>query len=121
MQFLIPKDPKLAWTMLYSQLQVRQDISCCRQGYGVFFSGRQANAIYHGLKALQIAPGYHFGAIGHLCSAVEPISAMELQYGFYDIERDGAPNFDDLHAKIDPHTRAILAVHYFGFPQPMRA
>jgi dTDP-4-amino-4,6-dideoxygalactose transaminase len=47
-----------------------------------------------------------------------------LSYGarvtFYDVQPDGSPNFADLQAKIDRHTRAILALHYFGFPQPMR-
>ena len=56
----------------------------------------------------------------HCTSLVEPI----LQYGsnakFYDINSDLTPNFDDVREKIDRNTRAIVVVHYFGFPQPIR-
>lgn len=121
MPSLIPKDPKLAWTMLYAKrpgtpehaLLAIKDMAC-------FFWAR--NAIYHGLKALEITPGANILVPSYICAAaVEPILIYGANVRFYDIAPDGAPNFDDLLAKIDPHTRAILAVHYFGFPQPMQA
>jgi dTDP-4-amino-4,6-dideoxygalactose transaminase len=39
---------------------------------------------------------------------------------FYDIRLDLTPNFDDVKKKIDRKTRAIVAIHYFGFPQPIQ-
>jgi len=47
-----------------------------------------------------------------------------LKYGgevkFYNVSLDLKPDFTDIKSKIDGKTRAILAVHYFGFPQPIR-
>ena len=79
------------------------------------------NGIYHGLAALGVKPGDNVLVPSYHCtSLVEPILKFGSNAKFYDINTDLTPNFDDLKKKIDRKTRAILAVHYFGFPQPIR-
>ena len=59
---------------------------------------------------------FHPIIVNHL---VEPIVKYGSNAKFYDINTDLTPNFDDVREKIDRKTRAILVVHYFGFPQPI--
>ena len=119
--FLIPKEPLLRWSLLLPRLY-REPLPRpfnSKQTQHVFW-GR--NAIYHGLTALGLSrndtvlvPAYHCAA------AIEPI----IQYGaavtFYNVRQDGAPDFEDVRSKITPTTKGVLVIHYFGFPQPMRA
>jgi dTDP-4-amino-4,6-dideoxygalactose transaminase len=39
---------------------------------------------------------------------------------FYQVGRDCQPDFSDIEARICGETQAIMAVHYFGFPQKIR-
>lgn len=79
------------------------------------------NAIYHGLKALRLRPDDTVLVPAYHCaSAIEPICQYGARVAFYNVRRDGSPDFQDLQAKIDKSTRALLAIHYFGFPQPIR-
>jgi len=85
----------------------------------LFFWAR--NAIYHSLRALDIHPGETVLLPAYICSAaVEPIEAYGAKAVFYGVERNCVPVFSDLEARIDGGTRAILAVHYFGFPCGIR-
>jgi dTDP-4-amino-4,6-dideoxygalactose transaminase len=79
------------------------------------------NAIYHGLSALDVKPGDNVLVPAfHCTSAVQPILSYGGEVKFYDVNLDLSPNFDDIRGKIDHKTRAILAIHYFGFPQQIR-
>lgn len=49
---------------------------------------------------------------------VEPLYDLGLEPRYYAIERDLGPDLEDLETRIDDWTRAVMAVHYFGFPQP---
>jgi dTDP-4-amino-4,6-dideoxygalactose transaminase len=89
-----------------------------QRAYYVFWA---RNAIYHGLKVLQISAGDSVLVPSfHCAAAVEPILRYGAKVKFYNIRRDCSPDFDDLQAKIDTKTRAVMAIHYFGFPQPIR-
>jgi hypothetical protein len=69
---------------------------------------------------LGVSPGDHILVPSfHCATAVEPIVQYGAKIKFYKINRDCSPNFYDIQAKIDKKTRAILAIHYFGFPQPI--
>jgi perosamine synthetase len=119
--FLIPKDPLLRWSCVRPRLDreaLPPPFSTSRTQQ--VFWGR--NAIYHGLKALGVSaddtvlvPAYHCAA------AVEPIIQYGARVTFYNILRDCAPDFEDVRTKITPTTKAVLVIHYFGFPQPIRA
>lgn len=77
-------------------------------------------ALWHGLRLLGVGagdrvlvPAYHCGvevdAILHAGAAVDFVRVM----------RDGALDASDLRARATPATRAVLAIHYFGFPAPL--
>jgi perosamine synthetase len=62
-------------------------------------------------KAQVLAPAY-------ICrAAVDPILAYGAEVVFYGVDRDCKPDFADLERKICSKTRALVAVHYFGFPR----
>jgi len=78
------------------------------------------NALYHGLRALDIKSGDKVLIPAYHCtSVVEPI----LQYGgevdFFNIDLDLEPDLREIESKIDSRTRAVLVIHYFGFPAPI--
>lgn len=119
--FLIPKDPLLRWSCLLPRLGREALLSPAgtSQAQHVFW-GR--NAIYHGLAALDISrddtvlvPAYHCAA------AIEPIVQYGAKVTFYNVKQDCTPDFEDVRSKISPTTTAVFVIHYFGFPQPMRA
>jgi len=57
----------------------------------------------------------------YICTAaVEPVEAFGGRVEFYEIRKDCIPDLADLEARIDDQTRAILAVHFFGFPCAIR-
>jgi len=50
---------------------------------------------------------------------MDPVAAAYIPYEFYRIHRDLRADFNDLVEKIQNNTiRAVLLIHYFGFPQP---
>lgn len=119
--FLIPKDPLLHWSLLRPRLnrEALPPLFDRSQAQHVFW-GR--NAIYHGLTALGLTcndtvlvPAYHCAA------AIEPIIHYGAKIVFYNVRQDCTPDFEDIRSKITPTSKAVLAIHYFGFPQPMRA
>jgi perosamine synthetase len=83
-----------------------------------FFWAR--NALYYSLKALGISRGAQVLLPAYLCkAAVEPFEAFGAKVQFYGVDRRCQPDFSEIEAKISPRTEAVLAVHYFGFPQRM--
>jgi perosamine synthetase len=121
MRPLLPKEPLLAWHLL------------ARGGRGPglprlpgaisahdFFWGR--SAIYHGLRALGVGPGDAVLVPAfHCASAIEPVIRVGAEPRFYAIRRDGSVDLDDASRRIDGRIRALMAIHYFGIPQPVRA
>jgi perosamine synthetase len=82
------------------------------------FSGR--TAIYHGLRLLGILAGESVLVPAFNCAAlVEPIRRHGARVSFYRVNTDCSPDFDDIERRTDSKTRAVLAIHYFGFPQPL--
>ncbi len=118
--FLIPKAPLLSWKFLTHRSGCVRfpGLSRTARRY-LFFWAR--NAIYHCLKALDIAPGDRILMPAYICAAaVEPIVAYGAEVFFYDVRRDCLSDLSEIEAKIDARTRAVMLVHYFGFPQPVR-
>jgi dTDP-4-amino-4,6-dideoxygalactose transaminase len=80
------------------------------------FSGR--TAIYHGLRVLGISAGESVLVPAFNCaSLVEPILRHGARVAFYKVNADCSPDFDDIERRTDSKTRAVVAIHYFGFPQ----
>ena len=83
-----------------------------------FFWAR--NAIFYSLKTLGISPGSHVLLPAYLCrAAVEPFEVFGADVEFYPISRGCEPDLAELEARITQRTKAVLAAHYFGFPQPI--
>jgi perosamine synthetase len=123
--FLMPKEQFPSWEYLsvfalprvVEGAQNRRDICSGRSCF--FFWAR--NAIYYSLRALGISQGAHVLLPAYLCeAAVEPFEAFGAQVEFYSIGRQCSPNFAEIEAKIRARTEAVLAAHYFGFPQDIR-
>lgn len=118
--FLMPQDAVFSWRSLSAHSGQERLVN---QDHGVtrwrFFWAR--NAIFHGLRALKISPGARILVPAYICkAAVEPIIAYGAKPVFYDVGRDCLPDIDVIESKLNPGTEALLAVHYFGFPQEIK-
>ena len=119
-QFIVPKEPELHWRMLLPSLR-QEPLFVPPKSHTAHYLFWARNGIYHGLAALGIKPGDNVLVPAYHCtSLVQPVLSYGSEARFYDINADLTANFGDVKAKIDRKTRAILAIHYFGFPQPIR-
>ena len=78
--------------------------------------GRQA--LWHGVRALGLSasdeilvPAYHHG------SEVEALLQAGLACTFYEGSEELSPDEDELETLLTDRTRALLLIHYAGFPQ----
>ena len=109
---LVPADPCFSLRALKFGTGSRKSDKATRFH---FFWAR--NAIFHGLRALGLQPGQMVLVPAFICAAaIEPIEHFGADIGFYATQRNCAPDWSDLESKIRGNVRAILAVHYFGFP-----
>jgi hypothetical protein len=83
-----------------------------------YFLGR--NALWHGLRSLRLdagdevlVPAYNSGA------EVDAIVAAGLTPRFFRVGAGPLPDLRDMQSRVTARTRALLAIHYFGFPQPL--
>jgi hypothetical protein len=83
-----------------------------------YFLGRYA--LWHGLRSLRLnqgdevlIPAYNSGA------EVDAVIAAGLSPRFFRVHPDLTPDLDHLQKAVTSRTRALLAIHYFGFPQPL--
>ncbi len=119
-RFLLPKEQRLSWGFLARRSRCARLPGMAKTARRYFFFWAR-NGIYHCLRALGLSPGDRVLAPAYVCAAaVEPLAAYGAEVVFYQIHRDCTPDFSDLEAKSDARTRAVLAVHYFGFPQGIR-
>lgn len=86
------------------------------QGCRLFALGR--HALWHGVRALGLeprdeilVPAYHHG------SEVEALARAGLACRFYAGSDELQPTESELEALVGPRTRALLLIHYLGFPQ----
>ena len=84
----------------------------------LFYFGR--GALWQAIKSMQLSasdnvlvPSYHCGV------EIEAVFMAGVQLRYYDIQEDFTIDISDLQSRIDASTRAILLIHYFGFPQPV--
>jgi perosamine synthetase len=85
-----------------------------------FASGRAA--LLAGLRALGIGPGDEVLLPAYLCeSVVTPVETTGAQAVFFPIGRHFEVDLAALEAAVGPKTRAIVVIHYLGFPGPVEA
>lgn len=117
--FAIPREPRLRASMLLRGGARPSAPSPVPGSPAVaLFSGR--NAIYHGVRLLGLRPGDRVLVPAYHCSAlVEPILRHDAAVDFYRIGRACELDIADIRQRLTARTRGIVAVHYFGFPQPI--
>lgn len=104
--------------------QHKIDEGLFRRFYGkdatLFYFGR--GALWHAIRSLHLSasdnvlvPSYHCGV------EIEAVSMAGVQLRYYDVQEDLTIDLSDLQNRIDTGTRAVLLIHYFGFPQPVDA
>ncbi|RZA28645.1 MAG: DegT/DnrJ/EryC1/StrS aminotransferase family protein, partial [Lysobacteraceae bacterium] len=62
-----------------------------------------------------LVPAYHSP------SMIPPVHWCGASVVFYRVRADSTIDVDDIASKIDSSVRAIMATHFFGFPQDLRA
>jgi perosamine synthetase len=115
----IPQDPFLSRRFL--RLRKQSDGSSAAQGASrhYYFSWAR-NAIYHSLRVGGLVPGDAVLVPSYVCKVVpEAIRGYGADVLYYRIDRNCLPDLSDLAGRVGGRTRALLAVHYFGFPQPV--
>lgn len=119
--FIVPRDPRLRLRMLDPLAPRHRLPPPLAPGQTLHVSlGRYA--LYHGLRVLGLEPGDAVLVPAfHCTSAVEPLLAFGVRVGFYRVRQDSSVDLDDLDGRITAGTRAVLVIHYFGFPQAIRA
>jgi dTDP-4-amino-4,6-dideoxygalactose transaminase len=86
-------------------------------GNAIFLTSARVG-IAHVLRAHRIGRGHEVLLPAYHCPAmVEPVTQCGATPIYYRIRGDTHVDLDDVGAKCGPRTRALVAVHYFGFPQ----
>jgi perosamine synthetase len=79
-------------------------------------------AIAHALELAGVQPGQKVLVPAYHCIVmIEPIVHVGAVPIFYRVREDLSVDLDDVEAKTDGETRALIAVNYFGFPQDLFA
>lgn len=78
-------------------------------------------ALYLGVRLLGLRPGDAMLVPAYCCGAeIDSLLSAGLRPVFYSVGPDLVPDLAHLDHLQDPSIRAILVIHYFGRPQPMR-
>lgn len=80
--------------------------------------GYGRSALYACIQALRLdgsesilMPAYHCGV------EIEVANYCGLNVVFYDVRADGSVDVEELRSRLDQRTRAVILIHYYGFPQ----
>lgn len=93
---------------------------------GVFDNGKvlwtfnARSALEIGLQSMQLQRGDEILVPAYHCPVmIYPIIEAGLVPIYFRIQKDCSIDFDDLQKKLSSRSKAIIAVHYFGFPAQM--
>lgn len=79
-------------------------------------------ALWGALQALGLKSGDGLLAPSFLFHTVlNPARSLGVECEFYDVDASLSPDPSDVSARIDVRTKAVVVVHYFGFPGPVGA
>jgi perosamine synthetase len=85
----------------------------------VFYESGRA-ALWRALWSSGIGPGDEVLLPSYLCeSVVSPVVARGATPSFYPVGRNLRPDLAALDAAVTPSTRAVVVIHYLGFPGPV--
>lgn len=84
----------------------------------LYASGRAA--LFHAVKSLNLLPGSVILLPSFNCGVeVEAVLRAGCKVDFFRIKDDLSMDVDDINEKICSSTKAIVVIHYFGFPQDL--
>jgi len=118
MPYLAP-DPPLTFSDLVGLLQPAPASGV--QPAGLFFASGRA-ALLAGLRAIGVGPGDEVLLPAYLCeSVVTTVETVGARPTYYPVSRRLRPDLARLEAAIRPETKAVVLIHYLGFPGPVEA
>lgn len=111
-----PVLPILSWPRFG---RYRNDhVPCVLDAGETLFVSSGMNAVTLALQSLGVGKGDSVLVPAYHCrSFVEPIYYLGAKAVFYRVHEDVSVDVDHLEGLVDASTRALIAVHYFGFPQ----
>jgi len=116
--YLAP-DPPLTPGSLAAALQSADGADLGRADL-FFSSGR--GALLAGLHALGVGPGDDVLLPAYLCeSVVTPVETVGARPVYFPTSRNLDVDPAAVEVAITPRTRAVVLIHYFGFPGPVEA
>jgi dTDP-4-amino-4,6-dideoxygalactose transaminase len=84
------------------------------------FFGTGRAALLAGLTGLGVGPGHEVLLPAYLCeSVVTPVETVGAQPVYFPIGRRFEVDLAALESAITPRTRAVVLIHYLGFPGPV--
>lgn len=114
----IPRLPVLGWDTFAGRKQA--PIPCILDAPNLAFTTSGRASIYQALKILGITTGTSVIIPTYHCpTMVAPVVALGATPIFCPIDSMGRINISALDGLARADTKAILAPHYFGLPQPM--
>jgi perosamine synthetase len=117
----IPEYPRLHFSDI-CRVQMQADLFTTFYGRKatLFYLGR--GALWHVMKLLHLThadkvlvPSYHCGV------DIESILRADVGISYYRVKEDFTVDMEDLTSKIDCNSRAVVIMHYYGFPQPIES
>jgi dTDP-4-amino-4,6-dideoxygalactose transaminase len=88
----------------------------------VFYS-KARHALYAAVEALGLKPGETILLPAYLFPSVaEPFRLRGMRLAFYRIDRSFQCDLEDMERRLkETGAKAVMVIHYFGFPQPVAA
>ncbi len=114
----LPRLPVLGWDAFTGKKAVR--LPCIMDHPNILPTKSGAAAIALALRAVGVVPGDRVLVPTYHCRGIiAPVVAAGAKPVFFPIDRTGAPILESTHIPNLSRSRALIAAHYFGFPQPM--
>lgn len=112
----IPRGPVTEWHRL--SFRAASALPPPLDGEAVSLYGYGRLALRDGLRCLGLRAGDGVLVPSVLCrSALLPFEALGLEVDSYDVDEALRPCLRHAESLLGPRTRAVMLVHYFGYPQ----
>jgi dTDP-4-amino-4,6-dideoxygalactose transaminase len=114
----LPRAPVFGWGVFTGTRDA--GLPCILDRPGVIFTSSGQAAIALALQELGIGRGDRVLVPTYHCpTMIAPVAAAAATPLFFPIDASGAPRLSELEQWDLTGVRAMIAVHYFGLPQPM--
>ena len=86
-------------------------------GHTNIFLSSGRDALFYIIQVLNISKNHEVLLPSYLCEEVLKPFKNKTNVVFYELNKNLSINVDDIRSKISKHTKIVLVIHYFGFPQ----